>query len=180
MWPIWWNLNHGQTQIRPVHVRRCSFTSGDVKRYHFGWQVIDVAQALANLMSIPRLPGTVSLPGPSALNYEYLLELVATVTYRPPSRAPAVPKSIALAVAKAAQMAWWPLISPDEVERRYIDDVKDPGHWDAVGVIPDEIEDHAITYLRRYRLAYVFPCLRVIFCLPMMMFCVTNLILFPL
>lgn len=106
-------------------------------------------------MSIPQLPGTVSLPGPSTLNYEYLLELVATVTYRPPSRAPVVPKSIALAVARAAQMAWWPLISPDEVERRYIDDVKDPGHWEAVGVIPDEIENHAITYLRRYRLAYV-------------------------
>jgi len=129
-------------------------------------------------MSIPQLPGTVSLPGPSTLNYEYLLELVATVTYRPPSRAPVVPKSIALAVARAAQMAWWPLISPDEVERRYIDDVKDPGHWEAVGVIPDEIENHAITYLRRYRLAYVFPCCGLLFCFPMHA-CVTNLNLFP-
>ncbi|KAG6336061.1 hypothetical protein ID866_3034 [Astraeus odoratus] len=140
MWPIWWKLNHGQTKIRPV---------------------IDVAQALANLMSIPQLPGTLSLPGPSTLTYEYLLELVETVTYRPPSRAPVVPKPIAQAVAKAAQVAWWPLISPDEVERRYIGDVNVPGDWEAVGVIPEEVENHAITYLRRYRLAkdYVRPVL---------------------
>ncbi|KAI5986136.1 39kDa subunit of Ndufa9, NADH ubiquinone oxidoreductase [Pisolithus albus] len=135
-WPIWWKLNFGETKIRPVHV-------------------IDVAQALANLMSIPQLTRTVTL------TYEYLLELVETLTYRAPSRAPVVPKPIALAVARAAQLAWWPLISPDEVERRYIDDVDVPGDWEAVGVRPDEVENHAITYLRRYRLAkdYLRPVL---------------------
>ncbi|KAI6114023.1 39kDa subunit of Ndufa9, NADH ubiquinone oxidoreductase [Pisolithus sp. B1] len=141
-WPIWWKLNFGETKIKPVHV-------------------IDVAQALANLMSIPQITRTVSLPGPSTLTYEYLLELVEALTYRPPSRAPVVPKPIALAVARAAQMVWWPLMSPDEVERRYIDDVNVPGDWEAVGVRPDEVENHAITYLRRYRLAkdYLRPVL---------------------
>ncbi|KIJ64483.1 hypothetical protein HYDPIDRAFT_28424 [Hydnomerulius pinastri MD-312] len=134
IWPIWWKLNHGETKIRPVHV-------------------MDVAQALANLMAIPQLPGTLSLPGPRTLSFEYLLDLVSSLTYNPPSRAPVVPKRIALAVAKAAQAAWWPLISPDEVERRYMDDVTVAGDWEAVGVIPDEIENHAITYLRRYRSA---------------------------
>ncbi len=104
---------------------------------------------------MPVLPGTFNLPGPSTLTYEYLLTLVSTITYNPPSPAPVVPKAIALALAKLAQAAWWPMLSPDEVIRRYIDDVDVPGDWDKFGVIPDEIEEHAITYLRRYRSAYV-------------------------
>jgi NADH dehydrogenase (ubiquinone) 1 alpha subcomplex subunit 9 len=118
---------------------------------------MDVAQALANLMRISRLSGTISLPGPRTLSLEYLLDLVSSVTYNPPSRAPVIPKRVALAVARAAQSAvWWPLICPDEVERRYLDDVAVAGDWEAVGVAPDEIEHHAITYLRRYRSAYVW------------------------
>ncbi|EGN92135.1 39kDa subunit of Ndufa9, NADH ubiquinone oxidoreductase [Serpula lacrymans var. lacrymans S7.3] len=137
IWPIWWKLNYGETRIRPVHV-------------------MDVAQALANLMSIPQLSGTLNLPGPNALTFEYLLDLVSSVTYGPPSRAPVVPKRIALLIAKAAQAAWWPILSPDEVERRYIDDTDVPGDWAAVGVTPEEIENLAITYLRRYRSAENF------------------------
>lgn len=114
---------------------------------------MDVAQALTNILSIPSLPGTLNLPGPSKLSYEYLLNLVSYVTYNPPSRAPVVPKPIALVIAKAAQALWWPMLSPDEVRRRYIDDVDVPGDWDKVGVVPDEIEPHAITYLKRYRSA---------------------------
>jgi NADH dehydrogenase (ubiquinone) 1 alpha subcomplex subunit 9 len=122
---------------------------------------MDVAQALTNLMTIPQIPGTISLPGPRTLTTEYLLDMVSSLTYTPPSSAPVLPKSIALALAKVAQAPWWPLISPDEVERRYIDDVDVPGDWEAVGVTPDEIENHAITYLRRYRSAYVSCRLRV-------------------
>ena len=116
---------------------------------------MDVAQALANLMSIPQIPRTLSLPGPSTLTYEYLLELVGSVTLQPPSRAPVIPKVIASVLARAAQAVWWPTLSPDEVIRRYLDDSDVPGDWDAVGVTPAEIENHAITYLRRYRSAYV-------------------------
>ena len=117
---------------------------------------MDVAQALANLLGISQLPATISLPGPRTLSFEYLLDLVTSVTYNPPSRAPVVPKRVALAVARAAQSAvWWPLICPDEVERRYLDDVAVGGDWEAVGVVPDQVESHAITYLRRYRSAYV-------------------------
>jgi len=137
VWPIWWKLNHGETKIRPAHV-------------------MDVAQALANLMSIPQIPRTLSLPGPSTLTYEYLLELVGSVTLQPPSRAPVIPKVIASVLARAAQAVWWPTLSPDEVIRRYLDDSDVPGDWDAVGVTPAEIENHAITYLRRYRSAENF------------------------
>ena len=114
---------------------------------------MDVAQALANTLSMHPMPGTFNLPGPSTLTYEYLLSLVSSVTYNPPSTAPVVPQKIALALAKAAQAVWWPALSPDEVKRRYIDDVDVPGDWDKFGITPDEIEEHAITYLRRYRSA---------------------------
>lgn len=137
VWPIWWKLNHSQTKIRPAHV-------------------MDVAQALANLVSLPQIPGTISLPGPSTVTYEYLLELVSSVTLRPPSRAPVLPKAVAALVAKVGQSVWWPTLSPDEITRRYIDDADIPGDWEAVNVTPSEIERHAITYLRRYRSAENF------------------------
>lgn len=114
---------------------------------------MDVAQALTNLLSMPALTQTLNLPGPSTLSYEYLLDLICSITYNPPSRAPVLPKAVAAVLAKAAQSVWWPALNPDEVERRYIDDVDVPGDWNAVGIIPDEIEPHAITYLRRYRSA---------------------------
>uniref|UniRef100_A0A8H7Y357 NAD-dependent epimerase/dehydratase domain-containing protein n=2 Tax=Psilocybe cubensis TaxID=181762 RepID=A0A8H7Y357_PSICU len=134
VWPIWWKLNHGQTKIRPVHV-------------------FDVAQALVNLLTHPQYSKTLNLPGPSTLSYEYLLDLVTSVTLQPPSRAPVVPKALANLLAKLGQNVWWPTLSPDEVTRRYIDDADTPGDWEAVGVEPSEIEAHAITYLRRYRSA---------------------------
>jgi len=137
IWPIWWKLNNAKTTIRPVHV-------------------MDVAQALANLVHSPQLGRTIALPGPAALTYEYLLDLVSSLTYQPPSRAPVVPKALALLVARAAQSVWWPLISPDEVVRRYIDDADTPGAWDEVGVTPADIEQHAIQYVRRYRSAENF------------------------
>ncbi|KAJ3844080.1 39kDa subunit of Ndufa9, NADH ubiquinone oxidoreductase [Lentinula raphanica] len=137
VWPIWWKLNDAKTKTRPVHV-------------------MDVAQALANLVHSPQQGRTIALPGPSTLTYEYLLDLVSSLTYQPPSRAPVVPKAVALAAAKAAQAVWWPLLSPDEVVRRYIDDADTPGDWDAVGVTPSEVEQHAIQYVRRYRSAENF------------------------
>lgn len=96
---------------------------------------------------------TLSLPGPSTHTYEYLLELVSSITYNPTSSAPSIPKPIARALARSAQMVWWPALSPDEVERRYIDDIDTPGDWEVVGVVPDEIETLAINYLRHYRSA---------------------------
>lgn len=115
--------------------------------------MFDVAQALANLLASPQHSRTLNLPGPSTLSYEYLLDLVSSVTLNAPSRAPVLPKAVATALAKLAQSVWWPALSPDEVTRRYIDDSDASGDWDAVGVQPSEIETHALTYLRRYRSA---------------------------
>ena len=77
------------------------------------------------------------------------------MTLQPLSRAPVLPKVVANILAKLSQNVWWPALSPDEVTRRYIDDVDVVGDWDVVGVQPSEIESHAIQYLRRYRSAYV-------------------------
>ncbi|KAG8936258.1 hypothetical protein FRC03_003834 [Tulasnella sp. 419] len=155
-YPILWTLNHAATRIRPVHV-------------------LDVAQALSNLIALPSFPGanpsnslTIDLPGPTVHSYASLLNLIASVTYRPGTRAPTIPKSAMLAVTKAAQYAWWPLLSPDEVERRYINDRGTAegeetwtGDWDRFGIIPEEVENVAITYLRRFRSAanYTRPVL---------------------
>ena len=106
-------------------------------------------------MRKPPLPGKLSLPGPSTLTFQYLLDLVESISINPPSRAPVLPKAVAHALTKLSQSLWWPTLCPDEVERRYIDDVDVPGDWEAFGITPSEIESHALTYLRRYRSAFV-------------------------
>jgi NADH dehydrogenase (ubiquinone) 1 alpha subcomplex subunit 9 len=103
-------------------------------------------------MEIPQAPGTFNLPGPSTLTYEYLLDLVTSVTLTAPSKAPQVPKAVAMLIANlASKSLWWPILSPDEITRRYIDDATVAGNWSEFGVTPTEIEQHAIAYLRRYR-----------------------------
>jgi NADH dehydrogenase (ubiquinone) 1 alpha subcomplex subunit 9 len=114
-----------------------------------------VAQALVNLMHFTQAPGTFSLPGPVSFTLEYLLEFVQSVAYLPPSRVPYLPKSIMLAMARLAQLPWFPMVSPDELERRYINDADVEGDWDAFGVRPAQIEDHALGALRRFRSACV-------------------------
>lgn len=118
--------------------------------------MVDVAQALANLMHSRQIPGMFNLPGPSTLTIGYLIELVQSVAYLEPSRLPALPKPIALAIAKLAQLPWFPMVSPDEIERRYINDSDVAGDWEALGVRPDQIEDHILAFVRRFRSACVF------------------------
>ncbi|KAJ6557381.1 NAD(P)-binding protein [Mycena vulgaris] len=131
--PWSWKLNRSQTQIRPTHV-------------------LDVAQVLADLMATPQMSRTLNLPGPSTLTHEYLLDLVSAVTVRSfHSYAPEMPRAVATAVAKVFQRVWWPLISPDEVARRYVDDSGASGDWAELGITPTEIEPLALKYLRRYR-----------------------------
>jgi len=132
-YPMLWKLNYGETVVRPVHV-------------------LDVAQALSNLTFVVNTPGqTYNLPGPHKYTYNGILEMIASLTYNPPSKSPTLPKSLVLTASKIAQYAWWPILSPDEVERRYIDESDVIGDWEALGVVPEELENVAITYVRRYR-----------------------------
>ncbi|KAF7314277.1 NAD(P)-bd-dom domain-containing protein [Mycena kentingensis (nom. inval.)] len=132
--PWWWKLNGGKTLIRPVHV-------------------VDVAHALADLMPANHLGSrTLSLPGPSTLTYEYLVDLVSAVTLQSSySYLPEIPRGVATAFARALQAVWWPLMSPDEVTRRYINDSEVVGDWAELGIVPTEVEALALKYLRRYR-----------------------------
>jgi NADH dehydrogenase (ubiquinone) 1 alpha subcomplex subunit 9 len=152
VWPILWTLNHGETKIRPVHVSRILNQRAGHSCYLLG-QVLDVAQALTNISHMPNAAPTYNLPGPAYHTYNTMLDLIAAVTCKDPARPMTVPKPIALALSRLAQVVWWPALSPDEVVRRYIDDSDVPGDWDGLGVTPEEVEGHAITYLRRYRSA---------------------------
>jgi len=143
VYPILWTLNHAETRLRPVHV-------------------LDVAQALSNLVTGPNTHEsvTLNLPGPAIHSYASLLNLISSMTYNSPGFAPTISKSVMLAISRAAQTVWWPLLSPDEVERRYLDGVGTDaegetwtGDWDKVGVVPEEVENLAIAFLRRYRSA---------------------------
>lgn len=70
--------------------------------------------------------------------------------------------------AKLWNLVWWQTLSPDEVVRRFIDDLSLVEEAETLGVSgevmkgfadlsiePDVLEDVAIMYLRRYRSAYV-------------------------
>lgn len=104
-YPILLKLNGGNTKILPVHV-------------------MDVAEALKTIIDAPvtSVASTFALPGPAVHTYNSILELVSSLTFKPVT-APTVPKAVAKAFADIVNQAiWWPTVSPDEIERRYIDD----------------------------------------------------------
>nr|XP_018265705.1 NADH dehydrogenase (ubiquinone) 1 alpha subcomplex 9 [Kwoniella dejecticola CBS 10117]OBR87863.1 NADH dehydrogenase (ubiquinone) 1 alpha subcomplex 9 [Kwoniella dejecticola CBS 10117] len=166
-YPILFKLNEGKTKILPVHV-------------------MDVAAALDLMLNAPvtSVASTFALPGPVLHTFNSLASLVSSITLNPTSTAPTVPKQVAKLVATALNRGiWWPTISPDEIERKYIDDLgveafstpnaekvksgweeayvtqtkgidgEEVKSWKELDMIPDPIEEHAIKYLRRYRAA---------------------------
>lgn len=105
-WPILFKLNGGNTKILPVHA-------------------LDVAQALKVILDAPvtSVASTFNLPGPAVHTYNTILALIAALTLKGAPSDPTVPKAIAKAFAGITNSAlWWPTVSPDEIERRYIDD----------------------------------------------------------
>lgn len=69
-----------------------------------------------------------------------------------------IPKIIAKTTAKAVDFIWWPTLSPDEIERRYINDTIDPNTktFADLGIEPQELESLALMFLRRYRSSAYF------------------------
>lgn len=150
---------------------------------------MDVAEALNVMMTAPvtSTASTFALPGPKVHTFNSLQNLVSAMTMKPVSSAPTLPKPIATMLATMLNRGlWWPTVSPDEIERKYIDDFgvdamskvdleAKPAGWELPGgpakmvgidgeavkswgeldIYPDQIEEHAIKYLRRYRSAYV-------------------------
>jgi len=100
-------LNGGETRILPVHVT-------------------DVVSALATMLNAPitSTSSTFVLPGPEAFTYNELLNLVSFFTMKPVSNFPSIPEPIAKLFATLVNRGvWWPTVSPDEIERRFIDDI---------------------------------------------------------
>lgn len=143
VYPAFWRVNHNRTLLRPVHS-------------------IDVAMALERMLNADNtsMGQTFSLPGPKTYSIKQLLTLVESLTFTSVLKEGLnTPKWLAMAAAKIGDKAWWPMISPDEITRRYIDDLPDrPGtkSWEDLGMQPDAIEEAAIVYLRRYRPASRF------------------------
>ncbi|EIW65481.1 NADH dehydrogenase (ubiquinone) 1 alpha subcomplex 9 [Tremella mesenterica] len=165
-YPILFKFNQGRTKILPVHV-------------------LDVASALSVMLTAPvtSVASTFALPGPAMHTFNSLFALTSAMTMRPVSGVPEVPKAVAKLVSSIIHRAiWWPVISPDEIERKFIDDMgtelfASPGEekpsgwatsrsdgavgidgepvkgWADLDISPDYIEEHAIKYLRRYRSA---------------------------
>ncbi|WWD22150.1 hypothetical protein CI109_106639 [Kwoniella shandongensis] len=106
-WPIFFKLNEGKTKLLPVHV-------------------MDVAAALDKMLNAPvtSVASTFALPGPVLHSHNSLHSLVSQFTLKPVSSAPTLPKPVAKLFATAVNRGiWWPTISPDEIERKYIDDL---------------------------------------------------------
>lgn len=139
-----------------------------------GCQVLDVAQALTVMLSAPSTASsTFSLGGPRTYTFETLLSLVESLTLKKLSGTN-FPKPVLMLAARLWDFAWWQTVSPDEVERRFIDDVtlsEEAGSTGVngemlkgfadLGIEPDVLEDIAIVYLRRYRSRCVVIVFRV-------------------
>lgn len=133
--PSVYRVNHGETKIAPVHV-------------------MDVAQALSIMLTAPSTAAsTFAFKGPKTYTFEQLLQLTEALTLKK-LQGPNFPKPVLAAMSRLWDLVWWPTLSPDEVTRRYIDDVDVEaglkGFAD-LGIEPDVLEDVAIVYLRRYR-----------------------------
>ena len=97
---------------------------------------------------------TFSLAGPKTYTIEEILAVVNQLTHRKIVRSLNVPKPLLKLATKVADLAWWPMLNPDELDRRYIDDLPDEPatkSWADLGIEPENLEDVAITYMRRYR-----------------------------
>ncbi|KAJ3158380.1 hypothetical protein HDU86_002846 [Geranomyces michiganensis] len=128
-------MNAGKTRIRPAYVG-------------------DVAHILAKLENDDRAVGRiVELYGPKEYFYANLVEFFLDVTRRQ-QLAVHLPKFVGKAMAATINLAMpTPIISPDEVERLYIDDKPTPGAltFADFNVKPFALEEQIIRFAALYR-----------------------------
>ena len=96
---------------------------------------------------------TFSLPGPKTYSYNDLLQIAELRTLKKLGGL-TTPKWAASLASRVWENVWWPTISPDEIVRRFMDDLENEagtlGFAD-LNITPDVLDDLAIVYLRRYR-----------------------------
>lgn len=103
---------------------------------------------------------TFSLTGPNTWTVAELRSLVNSLVIRDPiSPLFNIPERVIKALTSFAQLSYFDLLSPDEVQERLTDDLPDaPGTktFADLGIVPDDIEKVALPYLRSYRTYEVF------------------------
>lgn len=127
-------VNHNRETMYPVHV-------------------LDVGRALEHMMFDDTTAAqTFELYGPDKYSASQIADLIGKVTKREHRRFN-IPKQLMLPVAKALGLLWWPTISPDEIERQFIDQHIDRTAKDfsSLGMEASKFLDVAPRYLRRYR-----------------------------
>lgn len=117
----------------------------------------DVANALETMIWDDSTAGkTYELFGSQTVTVKEVRKMIEQVTLRTP-RILNIPKSIAMFYAYFLdKFLYWNVTSPDQVERRYIDDVPsgEPGVYTFadLGITPQPLDDiAAVKYLRMYR-----------------------------
>lgn len=79
---------------------------------------LDVAHALEVMLDAENtsIGQTFSLGGPRTWTVNEMLQLVETLTFNKIVRPGLnIPKAALMAAAKVGDLAWWPMLSPDEV-----------------------------------------------------------------
>lgn len=141
--PWTWHVNWGKTKLRPTHS-------------------LQVAQALEIMMNaeLTSFGQTFSLTGPKTWTVGELRALVQSLTFQEPhSPFFNVPESIMKKLTSVAQMSYFNLLGPDELQERFTDDLPDlPGSktFADLGIVPDDIESTALPYVRQYRSYQLF------------------------
>jgi NADH dehydrogenase (ubiquinone) 1 alpha subcomplex subunit 9 len=116
--------------------------------------VIDVGKALEVLAYDDNTAGeTFELYGPK----EYTLKQIANMVDKSLLRTHRhinLPKRVYKAFASVLDYLWWPTVSPDEVEREFIDQKVDASAktFKDLGIVPTDVADDMFHYIRHYRL----------------------------
>jgi len=127
--------NHLRERIYPVHV-------------------VDVGRALAAMVYDDTTAGqTFELYGPSAYTIAEIRQMVFDVTKRPHQHIN-IPKPIQKILRGILEIIWWPVTTPDDVEREFIDQKIDrtAKTFKDLGIDKiDDIQDKLLEYVRHYR-----------------------------
>lgn len=128
------SANENKELLRPVHV-------------------VDVASALEQIGYDDSTAGqTFELFGPDELSMATVHGLVQSATNNE-LRQINLPKKIYQAFAAATQYIYWPTLSPDQIERMFIDQVVDPNAktFADLGIQPAHLEQLVVKYVRHWR-----------------------------
>lgn len=115
--------------------------------------VADVALSLETMMQDDSSIGqTYELYGPQEYTMGEIERMVAEMILKNPTSL-SLPKPAAKLMARALDLLWWPTISPDEIERQYVNDTLTPGAktYADLSIAPASLDRMALQFVRGYR-----------------------------